>query len=302
MKKPGKLLTNTTLAICGSSLILNSCDGYFYNGDMINEDQLSDIGLSAINIELSPEDQAYIEFLNKLGLDIIQNPKIAEEFAKDPQVFVEKYGYHAKVDLDKNMLHYILTLGDQDINIAIHQNDFKKVIKLMRKKELLVNNYTKVELTHEQIKQIHSFLGITKVESRTEKPPQTIIAVATAIVWVFVAAIEDAVAGYNVGFGVNVWAWANVKSKVNAWGATSQSTSQNIENMALKKNLAFKAISIKAPQKEAYIFADQYIEDFSSELAKTIKTEYPKELKELAIDDIQNIIKYNMYYKINNFE
>lgn len=303
MKRPGKVITNSTLAICGSSLLFASCDGYFVDTDMIDEAQLPDIGNSAICIELSQEDQTYLTFLNKLGMEIIENPAIAQEFAKNPQKYIEKYGYTQNINLDESMLHYVLTLGDSDINNAVRNNDIELVIKLMRKKGLLTNNFTKIRLSSEQLDQINHYYGFNKMKIKTRSNSgndELVSAALVAIAWLFFIAIEDAIAGYNLGVGINVYAYANLKTKVNAWGAMALDVDSIVGKMALEENLSFKAITLKNPQKDTYILADKYIEMVSKDIVNSLENEAPDILQGLSNDELQQIIKYNMYCKMNN--
>lgn len=308
MKKPGKFVTNATLALCGSSMLLASCDGFFVDDDMIHPSQLPDVGESSIEIKFNQEDQAYLTFLNKLGFDIIQNPEVAQEFAKDPQKYVEKYGYHEKVDLDENMLNYVLALGDPDINEAIKQNNIETVVRLMREKCLVTNNFTKIKLTPEQITQLNAFYAQSsknKMCTSEARPEQAAVAIFALAVWVFVALVEDIIAGYNVGLALNIGLAVNVavKAKVKVSGTQPPKprprhlTSMTLNKIAVQSNLAFKAITAKAPEKNAYVLADQYIEDFSTDVVNAIATEVPEALQGLSKEEIRNLIKYNMYLK-----
>lgn len=305
MKRPGKFVTNATLAICGSSMLFASCDGFFVDNDMICASQVPDIGNASINIELNQENQNYIMFLNKLSIDIINQPKIAQEFAENPQKYIEKYGYNEKIDLDENMLNYILTLGNKDIQIAIKQNDIETIIRLMREKCLVTNNFTKFKLTSENITQLCNFYGLSKqnlphttnIQIADNDKVESIIAVFAAVVWIFVVVIEDAVAAYNVGVGLNAAAYTSVYYKAAAWGPKKTLRSGTTEKIAIETNLSFKAISAKAPEYNEYFLASSYIEDFSTQIVDAIEKEVPEALYGLNKEDVRNLVKYNMYLK-----
>lgn len=308
MKRPGKLITNTTLALCGSSIILASCDGYFVDDDLVKTSDLLDEGEPAIKIEFTQEDTAYLTFLNKLGHDIIQNSLIAQDFAKDPQSYFEKYGYREKIDLDESLLHYVLTLGDPDIHDAIAQRDIARIIHLMKDRCLITNNYSKVKMSDEDISRLAHLYGLSKktlfnadeTNLADNQKFQSVVAVFAAVVWIFVAVVEDAVAAYNVGVGLNIGAYATVYHQVAAWGMAKASLNTTSEKIAIETNLSFKAISAKIPELNDFVLANQYIEDFSAEVANAIEKETPEILQELNREEIQNLVKYNMFLKATN--
>lgn len=304
MKRPGKFITNTTFAICGTSLLLSSCDGYFVDDDMINISQQSEIGEAAININFSKNEQEYIAFLNKLSYEIIQDPQVAQKFAKDPQKFIERYGYNEKIDLDENMLRYVLTLGDPDLNAAIKQNDIDKIIHIMKDKNLLTNGYNKVKLSPEEISKIKRFYGVKQSNDSNKVSDidntQSLVAVFVALVYIFVGVVEDIVAGYNVGVGLNVYAYAALKTKVKVWSESPNVFEKSVKAAAIAQNLSLKAISLKNPSYNIYILADKYMEDFSKELVNGLEKEIPESLQGLSKDELQNIIKYNMFLKSND--
>ncbi|MFI3297909.1 MAG: hypothetical protein R3Y59_09870 [bacterium] len=82
------------------SILLPSCtpyDDYFIYDDIsyINRSlQTQPLGNSiAVPIINDSKDQEFLCFINKLAADIIKNPLIAQEFAKDPKVFSKAYGF-----------------------------------------------------------------------------------------------------------------------------------------------------------------------------------------------------------------
>ena len=82
----------------------------------------------------------YVNFLQKLANDIIKEPKIAKEFAKDPNGYLKKNGFDMNISLDEGMLNLVLALGDDDINQAISKNDLQKFYSLCKEKKYYLCN------------------------------------------------------------------------------------------------------------------------------------------------------------------
>lgn len=64
--------------ILASSILLQSCEtvDWFYDDDIksINENNQIDQNSIFIDLRIDPKDKEYFEFINKLSLDIINNP------------------------------------------------------------------------------------------------------------------------------------------------------------------------------------------------------------------------------------
>jgi hypothetical protein len=163
MKQPNKQIVRAVAGLVATGTVVPSCvSDFLYTNEHV---KLSENGLSAVNINLAKEDTDYLRFLDKLGKDIINNPAIAQEFAKNPQLFVEKYGYQEKIDIEENLMKLILTFGDEDINTAVKDGDIKLTLSLMKDKGLLNDDsYTKITLSEEQQKDILALLGIDEAD------------------------------------------------------------------------------------------------------------------------------------------
>ncbi|MDR3286053.1 MAG: hypothetical protein LBT27_01250 [Prevotellaceae bacterium] len=80
------------------------------NGDKMpiyRTQSYQDLGELAIpiDIKLSSENARYVNFLQKLANDIIQNPEIAKEFADNPNAYLQKNGFDMTISLDEGMLN-----------------------------------------------------------------------------------------------------------------------------------------------------------------------------------------------------
>lgn len=124
------LVTKGILGFSVASIIAASCssDDLWIETDENTEylKQFSDEGNAALSINLSHDEIEYLNFLDKLGKDVVNTPAIARQFSKDPATFIHQYGYNGKIDFDEGMLKLMLALGDEDINDAINQNDISK--------------------------------------------------------------------------------------------------------------------------------------------------------------------------------
>lgn len=315
MKKPNNFITKSTIALCDASLLLSSCNGYFIESDMVESVTLSDEGESAIEISLTQEDRDYLDFLAKLAVDIMSNPKVAEDLANNPQQYVEKYGYYEKIDLDENLLHCVLTFADPEINEAIKQKDGNRLINLMISKGLLTNNYSKIHINEEQLNAICEKLGLNRIENTTESDSTSvntdlgqkksvandeenvdaIVAVAAALFYIFGAVVEDLVVAYNVLGALNAAVYADLYAWVKVKGPSVATIQAKRNEAALESNLAFKAIKIKYPEASTYMLVEQYIDNFSDAIVEMIKKERPEVLKIGSEEAIKEFIKYNMY-------
>ena len=135
------LFSKSLLGLSVVGIIAASCssDGLWTESDENSEylNSLSDEGKAALSINLTQDEIEYLNFLNKLAQDVIKEPAVARQFACDPNAFIQQYGYKGEVNLDEGMLKLILTLGDDDINTAINQNDITTALALMQSKGLL---------------------------------------------------------------------------------------------------------------------------------------------------------------------
>lgn len=98
-------------------------------------DDYSKNNILPIQINLNKETCLYIDFLNKLVNDIICNPNIAQEFLKSPEKYITSNGFdEISVNIDDELLRFITCLADDDLNVAITNNDIENFIQICYKK------------------------------------------------------------------------------------------------------------------------------------------------------------------------
>lgn len=275
--KSNKYLTKVVAGVVSASIVSSSCTGYILDDyQEITEDDLSDDGESAIQIELTNENLVYLEFLNKLGNDILKTPSIAEEFALNPKEYLKKYGYDKDIDLDEGMLKLILALGDKEINDAINIGDIKQFIVLLKERNLL-DSYSnvRIDLSGSDVS--------TMSEIITQEP-----AVFTIPVYMVAIFISYAAAAYTAVIGVSVAAYLGVAVEVA--GPTSTDESRFLDN-----NPVFKIWQLKGDTEKTYIATDLYLEEEANMAIEAIEI-YNKDAfkNKLSKEEFKNFFKLNM--------
>ncbi len=278
--------------------------GYINVDDIQYHNKVSDVGEAAIPINLLKEDQEYLSFLNKLGNDIIKNPNIAKDFAKNPQKYTEKYGFHQEVNIDESLLHYILTLGDEEIISAIENKDFLLVVKLMREKGYIKYSHTNLHLTKEQIEYLKKMgqFPITRsastsvqdsaMEDETHNELYVVVCVISqlAVIYNIAAAIN---AGVAINLGAVVYVKLHVKPKDN------KTLKSEIMESALNQNLSLSAISAKSSIDTTFLITNKYIEDVTNNFFDLIKKSQPNLIKDIGEDNVKDIIRLQLFAKMD---
>lgn len=189
-------ITKVVATVTATSILTASCTGYNENLlSAINDDNFPDIGQSAIplKLNLSSEDVKNINAINKLVIDIIENSKVADNFAKNPQELLKKYGYTGTVTLDDKLVRIIKAFADDEIALAIKQKDIEKFLSLCQQKGLLNEKYNDF-LTNKL-----DSATTTKAYSDEVIKEEAFLVVGVVVVAVFVVAIALSVETY-IGF------------------------------------------------------------------------------------------------------
>jgi hypothetical protein len=299
MKVPNKTLTKVVSGVVATSVVstnvLVSCTNFLYEDMRLVNAELPDKGLSAIDIDFSKDDIDYLNFLDKLGNDIIEHPIIAKEFVKNPQLFVEQYGYYNKVDIEENLLKLILTLGDDDINSAMRVGDVKLTLMLMKEKGLLTaDSYTKINISEEQKNQILALIGVD--EANFDQYGACTVAVV-CIAYLFVGVISMAAAVYTTAVSVNVVAavvaalGALLAVEVEVYGYVNDLNNSNF----LDNNTPLKIWGLKGDTKNTFIAVDMYLEEEVDNIIELLEsTDKNVFEKGISKSQLKNVIKLNL--------
>ena len=288
------LFSKGLIGLTLSSVIVASCtsEPLWMDSDEISSvSQFPDDGVQAVNIQITKEEADYLKFLNNLGEDIIKEPAVAREFAKDPSSFIKQYGYNGKINLDEGLLKLILALGDEDINTAVNQNDISTTIALMESKGLLEdisNSYMKINLSDDDIKQIYQKLGINPNNVTIGEKKA---AIAVWPVWAVAAVYEIAALVYTAAVGFNATVYATVYAWVEVWGENPND--EQIDN-TIMRNLPLRIWSLKGQEANTYVAADKYATNQAQRLIKFFKEKDPMTFKNVDEKQLEQMLKLSI--------
>lgn len=165
MKKE-KLLKAAALALI-PSILRPSCSEYFGGDDIvsINEGTSTNPEASvAIALNLDKEEKQLLDFITMLSKDIVDNPLVAQQFAKSPDTFTKIYGVEKlQINFDDAIWKLILALGDEDIHSAIKRDDISLFLSLCDKKGLIK------ELQESDLNKFHNIIdkNLELIETRS---------------------------------------------------------------------------------------------------------------------------------------
>lgn len=277
-----KHVTRVVAGTISASILANSCTPYFEDDDSIYAINTSnqDLGKIAvpISINLKPEEAKYAAFLQKLSKDIIEHPVIAKEFSKNPELFLQRYGYNESVSLDEGLLNLVLALGDDDINRAIKLNDIKLFYNLCNEKGLLNFQSSFGEsLSNEELQKKLNDMGIDVANSEDIQAifftiPVIYIA-AVAVVAVVYAAVYDEVA-------VGSEYWGSVK-KTNLELLTESNPILNIWTLKDKKD-------------KTYFVVSAIVENQINDAIEIVKQKNPSYFERNSEEDLRNLLRLNL--------
>lgn len=291
-----KLLRNAIWGITASGLTNTSCT---YDNDSLRDKEyeelivndFNDKGNSAITISFSKEEVEYLNFLNKLGYDIMHEPAVAKHFAKDPSEFLKSYGYNGIINFDDSMIKLMLSLGDAGINNAIKEQDISEALELMNRKGILNDvDYSQltVQLSNEEIISIYREMGINIPTRSAIGPSYNSVAVAAVLVYAVLGVISQVGIVYNAGIALNAAVSATVYLWVEAWGK-SQDTPRRIN-----QNFSLEIQNLKGQDHDSFVTADKRITLQAKKITELIKEKNPQISDYINDEQIEQIIKINL--------
>jgi hypothetical protein len=285
MKTPNKHLTRLIGTATITGILGASCKPYSDNQIVISA-SLPAKGTHAMELDLTKDELDYLRFISKLSDDIVKHPVIAREFAKNPQLFIEKYGYNATIDLDENLMKLVLALGDEDINKAINAGDVKMVLKLMENKNLLndfSNSYSSVNFSEEQTKEILTLMGVDIEDIECYScTPAVFCVILLAVVFLYVGAVTIGAAALVAALGLALWVETATYGRLN-YGSNF-----------LEKNTPLKIWSLKGNSNDTYIAVDHYIEKQVDRVISIIKSHEESNIKRFDEKKMREFLKLNL--------
>ena len=301
MKKPNKHVVKAVAVATAVGTMLPACQPYL-DSLIVQSQDLPARGNHAIEIDFSRAELNYLRFLQKLSDDIVQHPMIAQAFARNPQLFLEKYGFHEPIDLDDGMLKLVLALGDQDINRAIVAGDIGLVLKLMEEKgilnDLANSNMFNLNISEEQARELMLAMGFDENEIKYFAVCTVVGVCAFKVLLVGVygimffagvhfaaVATAAAVAGGIVGVYVGLIYEIEV-----TWGGSANSGSKLLDN-----NLPLKIWSLKGKPNDTYIAVNLCVEKEIDKLIDLINAH------NLSFDEkkMREFLKFNILMQSN---
>lgn len=290
-------------SILASSILLQSCGtvDWFYDDDIksINENNQIDQNSIFIDLRIDPKDKEYFEFINKLSLDIINNPSIAEKFAKDPSSYTKKLGYaDLKINVEDDLLKLILILGDPEINKAIHKNDIESFISLCKEKKLIkefdMSDIEKVKKVFDQNPELLELLYSDDAKVASAVAFVVAVAVGAVVaVWAVVAShavLVNAVGGGTVfvAAAAGTWIW-------NTWGKPEVAQEKSQRN-----NHIYQAWNLKGGDiSKTYILLSELEDQQLSDFIRTLKKEFPNDFENVNIDNLKQVIARSLKLTYN---
>ncbi|GHT61474.1 hypothetical protein FACS189451_03580 [Bacteroidia bacterium] len=283
MLKINKHVTRVVAGAVSAGVLMPSCvpagsyDDLLYNVDHPQKD----LGQNAIPIRLnvSPNQAAYIEFLQKLSEDIIKYPVVAKQFHNNPKLFMERYGYRGDINLDDDLLRLIIALGDDDINRAIKLGDAGLFIDLCSEKGLLNNNLELYANLRDQLNKQLSDLGL---ELPTVEELQAGVAFALIITVLIALAIV-----------VNVTVTVSKTDDISGAGGKREYQQVCMQQSITENNPVFYVWFMKQKGDKSFILVDEYMERQIDGIISKIKEKNPGYFEKTSEMDFRNLIKLN---------
>lgn len=160
MEKTKEKLKKLVSILTSSSILLSSCssglrieepvDGRLdFKSDNFANDTLDGSGRLSLRSFITADKEKIISGCRKLATDLYDNPSLAHKLKNYPEVVLASYGL-STIDFDVNSveMQVLLALGDSEIVAALESKDFIKYLKLLRQKEILLDESLKrIDLT-----------------------------------------------------------------------------------------------------------------------------------------------------------
>ena len=279
--------------VLSTSFIFQACDKA-ESADELNQMLESNI-LSTpdaigvpIGVPLNGQDQEYIKFLQQLSAEIVSNPHIAIEFAKNPEGYCRKYGYNQPLNLDQGLLKLIMALGDDAINDSIAKGDVNAYIRacksngLLELKSLNQDPYLKklsaIIKKEQYTSNLTPNLSITRAEVKTDQEAVDNFSAVYGAVAIVIAAV--AVEAFIV-LGTTTW-------------VTHVHNSANQKLESEQHNRVIEVWNLKSDKKTDYFLTDKINNEIVEEGLSIIKEDFPEVYEKVDANTLRNLILLNI--------
>lgn len=205
---------------------------------------------------LSHKDWVYVNFVNLLITELIDNQDLAAEFASDPNEFIKKAGYNdMNISVNERVIKSILALADRDIREKLETKDLRGFMRLCKEKGYVENFSGNV------MQYINSNMSSTRGNFES---------------------IND------LGF----YAFAYIFEFYFVLDAPMV-VFVNADSRFISEQPMFEVLLLAENEKDAYIACDQYFEDEIGVVIDFIKNENPNLTESQALE-LTNFMKKNL--------
>ncbi len=302
--KPLKTKANSLVAkTLATSILFASCSKNPEFEQIGNEpnsfdEDLNDSKGVSISLSLSDETKRALEDITPLVQDVINNPEIAQEFAKDPETFCKQRGYGFVVDMDDAIFKIIVALGNREINEALRDNDFERFMQLCSDMKLLDEGQTVRLNTIFQSKEEQEIFNSIAYQLNGETIETRSVAFWLAVSVVVVIAI---VLTYTVGIDSE----KNVDNRRTAINRNNSLEGQAVNPTMVPQYHAFLHCSnptysfldiwaLKDKQVTNYQLASNYKTFLSQQIVSYLKENKPAIFERFTETQISEFLKSNM--------
>lgn len=283
MKKAKRLLKNVAVVTLVPSILLPSCSEYFINDDIthINENMNDNQnGAVAIELKLTSDERKLLDFITNLARDIVDNPVIAQQFAKSPEDFAKIYGVEdLQLNFDDAIWKLILALGDEDIHTAVKENNTSLFLSLCDEKGLIS------ALSDSDLSVFHDILNKNPELIKTRSSLVLVLAAGIAVV-------GAGVAGVAIVAGAAASLAAAIHDTVTFWdGSESRSAAQVMNNRAPQ---AYQVWVLKNKDKDTYVMLSEYQDKLVDECIDALQERFPDEMQTVDLNELRQVIAINL--------
>lgn len=289
-----QLLKSTSILLAGC-ITFESCEGGLIldlPSDEIsleNSTALNDTNSIAVNVRYSLDESSikYLEFINQLATDIINDSTVAKEFIKAPNSYLNSYGFEENVNINPRLTNCILALADTDICNSAKKGNIAEYIQLMRTKgyidKAFIHDINNIYNDNNSNKKTN-FITLHSSNSQSIQASAVafaIMAVVGAVVAVWAVVVEHFAAG-NAIFYLTVLT-TSYKGK----GLNRAST--NIHNSSL-----ISAWKLKSGSSNSYIASHKMTEEIISSTIKEIRSSNNPDLNSISDEELRAFILINL--------
>jgi len=210
---------------------------------------------------LGHKDWLYVNFINLLTTELIENQDLAVEFASNPNEFIKKAGYNdMNISVNERIIKSILALADRDIREKLETKDLRGFIRLCKEKGYVENFSGNV------MQYINNNMSLTGDNFES---------IDDLGFYAFVSIFE-----FYLVLDAPMVVFVNADSRF------------------ISEQPMFEVLLLAENEKDAYIACDQYLEDEIDIIMDCIKEENPDLTGKQALG-LTNFLKKNLI-QINN--